>query len=289
MNQTGNGKKVEQAAWSEFVRELAIDLSRGKVVFPTSFDTTIRLREVLRSERTGAAELVRIIAADPLLSTRVVQAANSVAYARRGPRVSDIKSAVVRIGSNQVKTLATAVAMAQLVTYRRMLPFKAICHKVIEHSRQVAAYAFVLTREHTGLDGDKALFAGLIHDMGTLYLLFRLSERPDLFGDAAGLRNLLIEWRGQIGHSVMAALDVTPEIQEAIVGFDQMEATTGAETLADVLFIADTLVELDGPNVEPVRAVDPRTRAEQIEGLETYRETISSQGESVRELMRAVG
>ena len=83
------GDKANRAeAWSEFVRQIAIDLSRGKVVFPTSFDTTIRLREVLRSERTGAAELVRIIAADPLLSTRVVQAANSVAYARRGPRVS---------------------------------------------------------------------------------------------------------------------------------------------------------------------------------------------------------
>ncbi|MCB1956497.1 MAG: HDOD domain-containing protein [Rhodocyclaceae bacterium] len=289
MNQTGNGRTVEPQAWGEFVRELAIDLSRGKVVFPTSFDTTIRLREVLRSERTGAIELVRIIAADPLLSTRVVQAANSVAYARLGPRVSDIKSAVVRIGSNQVKTLATAVAMAQLVTYRRMLPFKSICHKVIEHSRQVAAYAFVLARQHTRLDGDKALFAGLIHDMGTLYLLFRLSERPDLFGDAVGLRKLLIEWRGQIGHSVMAALDVTPEIQEAIVGFDQMDESSGANSLADVLFIADTLVELDGPNVEPVRAVDPKLRAERIAGIDEFRQTIAAESESVKELMRAVG
>lgn len=285
----GKGVRASQEAWGEFVRDIAIDLSRGKVVFPTSFDTTIRLREVLRSERTGAAELVRVIAADPLLSTRVVQAANSVAYARLGPRVSDIKSAVVRIGSNQVKTLATAVAMAQLVTYRKMLPFKAICHKVIEHSRQVAAYAFVLARNHSRLDGDKALFAGLIHDMGTLYLLFRLSERPDLFGDAAGLRNLLIEWRGQIGHSVMAALDVTPEIQEAIVGFDQMSESGGANSLADVLFIADTLVELDGPNLEPVRAVDPRSRADKIQGLEAFQKTISDSGGEIRDLMRAVG
>ena len=284
------GDKANRAeAWSEFVRQIAIDLSRGKVVFPTSFDTTIRLREVLRSERTGAIELVRILAADPLLSTRVVQAANSVAYARLGPRVSDIKSAVIRIGSNQVKTLATAVAMAQLVTYRRMLPFRTICHKVIEHSRQVAAYAFILVRAHSRLDGDKALFAGLIHDMGTLYLLFRLSERPDLFGDAAGLRNLLITWRGQIGHSVMAALDVTPEIQEAIVAFDDMSESSGIESLADTLFIADTLVELDGPNVEPVRAGDPKLRAAKIEGLEAFQQTISEHTGEIRDLMRAVG
>ncbi len=289
MNDAANGKSGRAEAWRDFVREIAIDLSRGKVVFPTSFDTTIRLREVLRSERTGAAELVRIIAADPLLSTRVVQAANSVAYARLGPRVSDIKSAVVRIGSNQVKTLATAVAMAQLITYRRMLPFRTICHKVIEHSRQVAAYAFVLARNHTRLDGDKALFAGLIHDMGTLYLLFRLSERPDLFGDAAGLRTLLIDWRGQIGHSVMAALDVTPEIQEAIVAFDDMSESTEMSRLADALFVADTLVELNGPNVEPVRAVDPKLRAEQIQGLEEYRKTVGGNGEEIRGLMRAVG
>jgi len=289
VNDAANEKSGRVQAWRDFVREIAIDLSRGKVVFPTSFDTTIRLREVLRSERTGAAELVRIIAADPLLSTRVVQAANSVAYARLGPRVSDIKSAVVRIGSNQVKTLATAVAMAQLVTYRRMLPFRTICHKVIEHSRQVAAYAFVLARNHTRLDGDKALFAGLIHDMGTLYLLFRLSERPDLFGDAAGLRNLLIDWRGQIGHSVMAALDVTPEIQEAIVAFDDMSESNEMSRLADALFVADTLVELNGPNVEPVRAVDPKLRAAQIQGLEEFQKTVGGNGEEIRDLMRAVG
>lgn len=284
---TSGGAKVPE--WGEFVREIAIDLSRGKVVFPTSFDTTIRLREVLKSERTGAAELVRIIAADPLLSTRVVQAANSVAYARLGPRVSDIRSAVIRIGTNQVKTLATAVAMAQLVTYRRMLPFKAICHRIIEHSRQVAAYAFVVARAHAKLDGDKALFAALIHDMGTLYLLFRLSERPDLFGDAAGLRKLLIDWRGQIGHSVMAALEVTPEIQDAIVAFDQTSESASAATLADVLFIADTLVELDGPHVEPVRAIDPKLKAEHIMHIDDYRATIAGAGGEIRDLMRAVG
>ena len=274
--------------WGEFVRQIAIDLSKKKVVFPTSFDTTMRLREVLKSEKTGANELVRIIGADPLLSTRVVQAANSVAYARLGPRVSDIRSAVVRIGTNQVRTLATAVAMAQLVTYRKMLPFKAICHRIIEHSRQVAAYAFVLVREHARLDADKAMFAALIHDMGTLYLLFRLSERPDLFGDASGLRTLLIEWRSQIGHSVMAALEVTPEIQDAIVGFDQMSGCENIDTLADALYVADTLTELDGPHVEPVRATDPKIRAEAITRIDDFRATIAGAGTEIRSLMRAV-
>jgi hypothetical protein len=274
---------------SEFVAGIATDLSHGQVVFPTSFDTTIRLREVLRSERAGVADLQRVISADPLLSSRVVQASNSVAYARLGKRVSDIRSAVVRIGTNQVRTLATAVAMAQLMTYRSMAPFKAICQRIIAHSRQVAAYAFVLSRAQGRLDADKALFAGLIHDLGTLYLLFRLSERPDLLGDAKGLRNLLITWRGEIGYSVMAALAVTPEIQEAMYEFDQMRGCQGLNSLAEVLFIADTLTELNGPHTEPLRSYDIQARADAIQSLDDYAAIIAGATAEIHDLIRDVG
>jgi HD-like signal output (HDOD) protein len=274
---------------NEFVAAIAADLSRGQVVFPTSFDTTIRLRELLRSERTSVQDLVRVISADPLLSGRVVQAANSVAYARLGKRVSDIRSAVVRIGTNQVRTLATAVAMAQIVTYRTMAPFRAICQRIIAHCRQVAAYAFVLTRAQGRLDADKALFAGLIHDLGTLYLLFRLSEQPQLLGDAKGLRTLLIKWRGEIGYSVMAALAVTAEIQEAMYEFDHMEACAGAHSLADVLFIADTLTELNGPNTEPLRSYDAQARADAIQSVDDYAAIIAGATGEIHDLIRDVG
>jgi HD-like signal output (HDOD) protein len=274
---------------SDFVAGIAADLSRGQVVFPTSFNTTVRLRELLKSDRTGINDLVRVISADPLLSSRVVQASNSVAYARLGKRVSDIRSAVVRIGTNQVRTLATAVAMAQLLTYRTMAPFKTLCQRIIEHSRQVAAYAFVLCRAQGRLDGDKALFAGLIHDIGTLYLLFRLSEHPELFGDARGLRNLLIQWRNEIGYSVMAALAVTSEIQEAMYAFDAMTGCEGLDSLADALFIADTLTELNGPHTEPLRSYDVNARADAIHNLNTYAATIAAATREIHELIRDVG
>jgi len=203
--------------------------------------------------------------------------------------VSDIRSAVVRIGTNQVRTLATAVAMAQLITYRTMAPFKSMCHRIIGHCRQVAAYAFILTRAHSRLDADKALFAGLIHDIGTLYLLFRLSEHPELFGDAKGLRSLLIKWRGEIGYSVMAALAVTSEIQEAMCEFDNMTACAGLNNLADTLFIADTLTELNGPNTAPLRSYDVSARADAIQSLDDYAATIAGATSEIHDLIRDVG
>lgn len=291
MAESGVGVVAErlQLERRDFVAKIAADLTRGQVVFPTSFDTTIRLRELLKSERTGIMDLVRVITADPLLSSRIVQAANSVAYAPVGKRVSDIRSAVVRIGTNQVKTLATAVAMAQLMTYRTMAPFKSICHRIIEHCRQVAAYAFILTRAHARVDADKALFAGLIHDIGSLYLLFRLSERPQLIVDAKGLRSLLLEWRGEIGYAVMAALAVTPEIQDATREFDAMTECTGLHGLADALFIADTLTELNGPNVDPLGNHDATARANAIQGLDEYAATIAGATKEIHDLIRDVG
>ncbi|MCB1907776.1 MAG: hypothetical protein KDH15_10425 [Rhodocyclaceae bacterium] len=51
--------------WIEFVREVATDLPGGKLVNPTSFDTTIEPRELLRSETAMIDTITReLIAMD---------------------------------------------------------------------------------------------------------------------------------------------------------------------------------------------------------------------------------
>ena len=44
----------------------------------------------------------------------------------------------------------------------------------------VAALACVLARHRGGMDPDEALFAGLVHDLGHFYLMWRATRFPEL-------------------------------------------------------------------------------------------------------------
>lgn len=274
-------------AWFRFVSEMAADLSHGKIVFPTSFETTFKLRELLRSEIAGAAEITRAVSVDPLLSARLVQVANSAAFARDGRKVSDLRAAVVRLGLVQVRNLATAVAMAQLVTYRQMVPYRRLGQQMLEHSRWVAAVSVVLAREHTSLEAGTAYFAGLIHDIGVFYLLYRLAERPEFFEGEDELNALLHDWHGQIGHAVLATLDVPEEVQLAVADHDEPRPVRSIAQLSDLLYVANLMAQHEPLASAPIVGEAAVACDNGVEQFELYRATVAAAREEILELTRA--
>lgn len=283
----GPSDPLDNQAWFNFVREIAADLSHGRVVFPTSFETTLKLRELLRSDDAGAAEIERAVAADPLLSSKIVQVANSAAFSRGSASVCDIRAAIVRIGLHQVRNLATAVAMSQMVTYRQMLPYKDICQGMMAHCRRVAAVAAVLAREHSAQDSGKAYFAGLIHDIGVFYLLYRLSDRTEFFSNARELNALLHEWHGQIGHAVLATLDVPEDIQTAVADHDEPRAVRNVAQLADLIYVANLIAQLSRDGRAPIAGSSGDDLAAQVDQLDVYQATVASAENEIADLARA--
>jgi len=281
------GTSLQDRSWFAFAAEIAADLSSGKIVFPTSFDITIRLRELLRSETVGAAEITRAVSADPLLSARLVQVANSAAHAGAGKPISDIRAAIVRLGLEQVRNLASAVAMAQMVTYKKMLPFREIGQQMLEHCRWVAATAVILAREHSSIAAGEAYFTGLIHDIGVFYLLYRLSERPELYNGIEELHALLNDWHGQIGHAVLASLEVPEAIQQAIADHDEPRPVLAIAQLSDLIYVANILAqEIPAVRAPILAGCAPKSLAG-VERIETYRSTVAAARDEIAQLARA--
>jgi len=273
-------------AWFRFVSELAAELSSDKVVFPTSFEMTFKLRELMRSESVGAAEITRAVSADPLLSARLVQVANSAALSAGGTKVGTVRAAVVRLGLEQVRNLAAALAMAQLVTYRHMVPYRELCQRMLSHSRWVAAIAVVLAREHSRIDAGVAFLAGLIHDIGFFYLLYRLAERKGFFSNDHELLALLHDWHGQIGHAVLATLDLPDEILEAVADHDEPRRVSGLAQLADLLFVANALAQEQAESSAPVAGAPVDVAPQAIEHVAAYRATLAAARQELLELTR---
>src|SRR3954447_23987501 len=83
-----------------FVTELAQEVSSGKVELPSFPDIAVRVRKVLADEQVSNEQIARVVGSDPGLAARVFTLANSAALNRGGKNVSDLKTALNRIGHN---------------------------------------------------------------------------------------------------------------------------------------------------------------------------------------------
>src|SRR5262245_65080311 len=105
---------ADNAAAFAFVAELAQEVSNGKIELPSFPDVAVRVRKVLADEHVSSEQIARVVGSDAGLAARVLTLANSAALNRSGRAVSELKTAVNRIGHSNVRTAAVSFAIAQL-------------------------------------------------------------------------------------------------------------------------------------------------------------------------------
>jgi HD-like signal output (HDOD) protein len=240
------------------LEDVARDLSGEVVSFPTFLDITFQLRTALKNPNLTVAQLAGLVSVDPLMSTKIIRVSNSVAMNPSGRAIADVKSAISRIGMEAVRSVSFAVAMEQLLGSKKMAPFERLSQSLWEHTIQVAALCRVLARTQARINPDEAMFAGLVHDIGVFYLLSRAANFPELIEDKAELHQLLVQWHDNIGHALLAAMGQSEEVLVAVQEHEVERPVTALKTLADVLFVANKLANMQGGWRDPefAEAVD---------------------------------
>lgn len=224
---------------------LAEEAARGDMVFPTHADIALRVRRAIDDSDCTIDQLSKLISAEPILSAKVVSVANSVAYNPSGRAMSDVRSAVSRIGFNTLRTMATAVVIRQMQGMAQSPEHRALAGRLWEHTAHVAALARVIARRVTKQDPEAAFFAGIVHEVGAFYLISRASAFPGL------LESDLEAWQetgeAQVGRSILIILGIPDNIREAQetlwAGYLAMPATS----LGDTLLLADHLSPVESP------------------------------------------
>src|ERR1700748_3319722 len=97
-----------------FVQSLAAELSKGKVDLPSFPDIALRVRQVLADENVTQDQVARVVGSEPALAARLMQIANSAALNFTGKPITELRTAINRMGHNMVRTAAIAFAMSQL-------------------------------------------------------------------------------------------------------------------------------------------------------------------------------
>ena len=225
----------------KILEDIAKDLSGDQISFPTFLDITFQVRTALKDENLSVEKLAKLVGAEPLMSAKIIRMANSVALNPSGREVADVKSAIVRVGMEAVRTVSFAVAMEQLLKSKQMQPFSGISERLWEHTAHVAALCRVLARKLAKINGDEAMFAGLVHDIGVFYLMSRASGFPELTSDKPALYDLLVGWHDNIGHALLSALGLPESVLIAVQEHETDREIKEIKTLPDVLYVANKI------------------------------------------------
>ena len=227
-----------------FVNELVQDLESGHLQLPTLPEVALRVRDVVDDENANASQIADIIAQDAALSARLLQVANSPLYRGR-QEIDRLSMVIARLGSKLVRNLVTSQVMKQMFQATNDMVDQRL-RSVWEHSVQVAAISRALASRAPGIEPDQAMLAGLLHDVGTLPILYRAEERDELL-DTPGLLDHLIETlHTRIGGDILKHWKF-PEALVAVAAEheDLTREHAGPADLIDVVQVANLQSHID--------------------------------------------
>lgn len=201
---------MDSAGEEKFLDKLLNDLENNKLVLPTLPEVALKVRDTLEDENSSLIDVARVITSDAALAARMIQVSNSPLLRASNP-IESVEAAVTRMGSNMIRNLVTSMVMEQMFQATSDVTDKRL-RKIWEHSSEVAAISHALASQFTKLQPDQAMLAGLVHDIGTLPILSRAEDYPDLLEDEETLDRIINTVHSTIGAEILRKWNFPEEL-----------------------------------------------------------------------------
>jgi HD-like signal output (HDOD) protein len=278
-NLTNTPSQAQPNAAFDFVRTLATELSAGNVDLPSFPEIAVRVRRVLSDPKSSVEQVVRVVGSEPALSARLLRISNSASLNRSGRPVTDLRTAINRIGYNMVRSASISFSMAQIRNSSKLAGLEHYLNDLWQNSTVVAAFAYVLARTCTKVNPDEAMLTGMMHGIGKLYVLTRAVDHPELFAGGATLNQIIDEWHTSIGKAILENWNFSESMAEAVG--EQADFTRnhdGPPDLTDVIIVSILMAShlADVPGLEVALSglgAAKRLRLDQEKTLAVMRES----------------
>lgn len=227
-------------------------------------EVAAQVREALDDPTVTLKMVAKILHTDPALSARLMQVANSVAYSR-GRTVESIFDAVARMGLETTHNLAMAFSLKQLFEARSPAVKERLA-ELYRHSTLIASLSYVLARESGHLKPERALLAGLLHDIGIIPILLYADRNPEQFEDEAELEGAIERLRGLVGNLVLSRLGFEQDLIAVTEEAEQWLRETGGEAdYCDLVLLAHLHSRLGSPEMHALPRIDQTPAYQRLE------------------------
>jgi HD-like signal output (HDOD) protein len=183
-----------------------------------------------------------VVGSEPALAARLLRIANSASINRSGRAVTDLRTAINRIGHNMVRSASISFSMNQIRNSNKLAGLTPHLNDLWERSTYVAAYAYVLARTCTRVNPDEAMLTGMMHGIGKLYILTRAAGHPELLASKDMLNEIISEWYPTIGKAILENWNFSESMAGAVGQENFTRTEMGAADLTDVVGVAVLMV-----------------------------------------------
>lgn len=176
ITKTSNSKQKEKADHvSKLYAKMNEDISLGVKPLPTFPGIAARMGDLIRDPNYRASDLVEVLEGDENLSQQIIRIASSALYPAQEP-CEQLSVAVRRMGAETTSNLVLTYCLHNL--------FKSDSKNVQQRLTKIwaldtraAATAAWIGRYASGIKPENALFAGLMQNVGTYFILSRFGEK----------------------------------------------------------------------------------------------------------------
>lgn len=225
----------------QMLHDIANELAQD-VVFPTSFEIVARLRKAAQDPNLTLDQIATFVGVEPLMSARLTAMANSAKFVKKGKPITNVREAVQRLGLKVVRATVMASAVNQLLRSKTTVKFSGLAAQLWQHSLHTAAAAELIARSMTRIAPEEAMLAGLVHDLGAFYMLYRATQYAELRQRPDTIRYLILQWHESVGHAVLIALGMPEDIADAVREHEHPRRIGDKpRNLGEVIYIANQL------------------------------------------------
>lgn len=216
------------------------DINNDRINLPTLPEIALKVRDVVQDPDSSAAKIAITIGADPVMTAKLIQVANSPLYRPTTP-IENLQNAISRLGQTVVNNIVTGMVMKQLYQKSGNPAVEQHLRELWLHSTKVAAISMILARKLTKLKPDQAMLAGLIHDIGAIPVYMEAINIPEL-NDEELLQSVVAKIHNLIGTTILDDWNFPQELIDVVSNHEDLNYDSGDSVdYVDVVTVANIL------------------------------------------------
>ena len=237
MTEVTPDSKIAKLAKNRLYLDCYKYMQSDKLALPTIPDVSIKIRRAINEPSANSSKIARVVQIDPSITARLIKISNSPLY--RGRRkIESCPEAITRLGLKAAQDIITVFALKAVFKAKSGL-IRRKMQELWSHSSHVAAISAVLAHKTPGFDPDRAMLAGLVHDIGIVPILAYADRQPDILASPGDLAEAVRELRSEIGVQIIRKWDFPTDFEDVVVHAEDWYRDSGPEaTYSDIVMIS---------------------------------------------------
>lgn len=276
MSQTHNNPSntTSSLAKNKLLLDCYRHMQSDDLVLPTIPDVAFKIRRAINDDKSSVSSIARIVQIDPSITAKLIQIANSPLYMGR-KKIESCPEALTRLGLKTAQGIITSVALKSVFNAKSPL----IRQKMAElwaHSSYVASISAVFAHKIPGFDPDRAMLAGLIHDIGIVPILTYADNHPDIMANPKDLVEAVRELRAGIGVQIIRRWDFPEDFGDVVINAENwFRNDNNPPGYADIVMISQLHSFIGKVDIKKIPKIDDLPAYKKLAGHLNADDTIN--------------